>query len=389
VTSSNGYRLTVAIDTWPLLTRFRNTGIYVYAKNLLSYFREMGARDSVQVRPLISPAVPNDAREFEANDGFQPYHASLLRIGRIWRYGGACISALNSKANMLFCPSGTTLPLGGLVPVVATIHDVTPVVFPSFPERLARGLRFAFANTAKFSRAIITDSEYSKCDLMKVYGLPDSRVHVIYLGCNASLFNSDPPPAELRSALRARFGLHRPYIFHHGTIQPRKNLQRLIEAYRLALSRNRNLDFDLVLSGDVGWQYEETLAAAKRDTGNSRVLLTGPLGDVELSVLLKGASLAVVPSLYEGFCLPLLEAMACGTPTICSNSSCLPEISGGVLKYFDPLSLEEMAASIEMVLDDSSVREILSAKGKERASYFSWRRCAEETMTVFKTVAAN
>jgi len=349
----------------------------------------MAARDSVEVRPMISSAVASDANQFASGVGFRPCQTRFLRIGRVWRYGGACLSAFINKADLLFCPSGTTLPFIPLVPVVATIHDVTPVVFPAFPERLARGLRFAFANTARFSRAIITDSIHSKQDLVNVFKLPESNVHVVYLGCDETIFNDVAPDAALQSRLLNKFGVCKPYILHHGTIQPRKNLKRLIEAYRLALSRNRSLDIDLVLVGERAWQSEEVVAAANRNEARSRVILTGPLADPELAILLKTASLVVIPSLYEGFCLPLLEAMACSTPTICSNSSCLPEISGGALRYFDPLSVEEMATCMEQVLESTNLRQSLSIRGKDRASHFSWRRCAEETLAILKATGAN
>src|SRR5262249_61329210 len=121
------------------------------------------------------------------------YDTNLLRIEPRWKYCVACVSAMISQARLLFCPSGTTLPIGPLMPVVATIHDVTPVVFPAFPKRLARGLRFALANTARLSRCIITDSLCSKQDLINVFRLPESNVHVVYLGCDGTVFNDAPP----------------------------------------------------------------------------------------------------------------------------------------------------------------------------------------------------
>lgn len=389
MSSSNGKhaKTTIAFDTWPLASRFRNTGIYVYARRLLSHFRDIAGNDSIEFRPLICEALVNDANQFEAGPGFQPYQTNFMKVGRVWLNGGACVSAWRSKADVLFCPSGTTLPVKPLVPVVATIHDVTPVIFPGFANGNAQALRSAFAKTAKFSHAIITDSMCSKQDLVNIFHIPESRVHVVYLGCDETIFNDSAPDQEQRAALLGKFAIGKPYVFHHGMIQPRKNLKRLIEAYRMALSRNRNLDFDLVLAGDLGWQYEETLASANSGEGPGRVMLTGPVADPDLSILLKTAALVVVPSLYEGFCLPLVEAMACGAPTICSGSSCLPEVSGGVLRYFDPLSAEEMSACIEQALEDSNLRASLSSKGTERASSFRWQRCAEETLTVLKSAA--
>ena len=383
-TSNGNGQIAIAFDTWALATRFRNMGIYVYARNLLSNFREIANRHSIEFRPLVSSAASNDANQFAAGIGFQPQQTSLLKLDRSWRFGAACLSAFINKADLLFCPSGNTLPLNPLVPMVTTIHDVTPVVCPAHSRRITYALRFAFGTSARFSRAIITDSICSKQDLIKAFGVPESKVHVVHLGYDDSVFNTSKPNPAALASLRSTLGLEKPYILHHGTIQPRKNLKRLIDAYRLMLSQNRNLDLDLVLVGALGWQYEEVLAAADSNAGPGRVVLAGSQSDPNLALLLKGASLVVIPSLYEGFCLPMVEAMACGTPTICSNTSCLPEISGGVLEYFDPLSVPEIAARIAQTLEDGNLRQRLSQQGIARASHFSWRRCAEETIGILK-----
>jgi glycosyltransferase involved in cell wall biosynthesis len=157
----------------------------------------------------------------------------------------------------------------------------------------------------------------------------------------------------------------------------------LIAAYRLLLSRNKNLDYDLVLAGRLGWDYGDILRAAA-DNGPGRVILSGALPDADLASLIRSASLAVIPSLYEGFCLPMVESMACGTPTIAARSSCLPEVSGEVLRYFDPNSIEDMAACMEEALEDHDLRSELSRKGKERAATFRWEQCARETLNVLK-----
>jgi glycosyltransferase involved in cell wall biosynthesis len=211
---------------------------------------------------------------------------------------------------------------------------------------------------------------------------------VVPYGYDDAVFNDSAPDGERHKVLSERFGLERPYLWHHGVIQPRKNLKRLIDAYRRMLSRNPNLDLDLVLAGPLGWEYQETVAAATDGVGHrGRVILTGALDDADLVCLLKGATLAVVPSLYEGFCLPMVEAMACGVPVIAADASCLPEVSGGTLKYFDPRSVEEMASCMEWVLENAVGRRELAALGKERAAAFSWRRCAEETLNVLRKQA--
>jgi glycosyltransferase involved in cell wall biosynthesis len=180
-----------------------------------------------------------------------------------------------------------------------------------------------------------------------------------------------------------RLGIDKPYVLHHGTIQHRKNLKRLIEAFRLMLARNRSLDLDLVLAGQAGWASAEIIEAARNNSGGrGRVILAGVVSEADLAMLIKGAEMAVVPSLYEGFSLPMVESMACGTPAIASRTSCLPEISGNVLAYFDPLSIDDMATCMQSALTDSQMRERLREKGIERASQFTWERCARETIDV-------
>jgi glycosyltransferase involved in cell wall biosynthesis len=153
------------------------------------------------------------------------------------------------------------------------------------------------------------------------------------------------------------------------------------------LARDGNLDLDLVLAGQMGWSCEEiTNAAAAGNRGKGRVIFAGVLPDADLALLIKGASLEAVPSLYEGFSLPMVEAMACGVPTVASRTSCLPEISGDKLAYFDPLSVEDMAACMQTVLLDSQLGQRLRQNGIERAREFSWERCARETLEVLMRV---
>jgi alpha-1,3-rhamnosyl/mannosyltransferase len=154
------------------------------------------------------------------------------------------------------------------------------------------------------------------------------------------------------------------------------------------LAKNPQLNFDLVLAGPLAWQHEETVNAAQDvHVGKGKIILTGALNDGDLSLLLRGAALEVIPSLYEGFCLPMVEAMASGVPTIAANTSCLPEISGGVLRYFNPTSIEDMAACMETVLLSRDLQTELAGRSRERAQKFSWDLCAEETLGVVEQVA--
>jgi glycosyltransferase involved in cell wall biosynthesis len=212
--------------------------------------------------------------------------------------------------------------------------------------------------------------------------VPQEKVVVIHDGCDQSRFNASPPDMAALVALRARLGIEKPYLLHHGTIQPRKNLKRLIEAFRLMLADNADLDCDLILVGQLGWASDEIVNAVANNGSRGRVILAGILNDSDLVLLIKGATLAVVPSLYEGFSLPMVEAMACGVPTIASRTSCLPEISGNALEYFDPLSIEDMATCMRAVLRDSELSLCLRQKGIDHAREFTWERCARQTLDV-------
>jgi glycosyltransferase involved in cell wall biosynthesis len=377
----------VAFDASALKQRYSHHGIQVYTRNLLDALRGAAGGRGMEIRPFV-PASNESNAAFADGPGFRPRRSALVRFDRVWRYGGSTARAWLDGADIMLNPNGASLPIGTLLPAVTTIHDLTPMVMPCFPRRITLLLRFLLSRSARSSAAIITVSENSRQDIVRLCGVPPSKVHVVYEGYDRALFHDAPPhPAELQ-ALRARLGISRPYVLHHGAVQPRKNLPRLIAAYAELLARNPKLDLDLVLAGPLAWQFKETVAAAKSACeGRGKVILTGALSDQDLSLLLRGAEMEVIPSLYECFCLPMVEAMACDVPTIAAIGSCLPEISGGVLRYFDPYSVEEIAASMEEVLRSSDLRAELTERGKQRARQFSWELCAQQTLDVVAQVA--
>jgi len=242
---------------------------------------------------------------------------------------------------------------------------------------------------AKLASKIITISSWSKKDLVEIYGLDPEKVEVTYLGYDKRLYNVIPPDPQASAALLGRFGIRRPFALHHGMVQLRKNVHRLIQAWDRLMERNKSLDAQLVLAGPMGFGHEQILKVRDASAYRDQIILTGDLPDAELSTLVKNASLCVIPSLYEGFCLPMVEAMACGVPTVASNSSCIPEVSGGILEYFDPHSIEEMAETVRRVLESSGVRDRLRHAGLARAAEFSWERSAQETMRIFAETSAN
>jgi glycosyltransferase involved in cell wall biosynthesis len=374
--------LKIALDSRTLSRRFRYHGTYVYTQNLIAEFKKIAnERPGIQFCLFTSSGDSNDAQLVEPGERFELSQTSLLRRDRLWRFGGVGRAAARVHAGVIFAPAASIVPLGN-IPVVSTIHDVIPVIMATHSWKITLMSRSLLWVSAKFSSAIITDSECSKRDLVHIYGLPENKVSVVYLGYDKSVFNELAPDSGTQAALLKRLGIDRPYILHHGTIQPRKNLIRLMRAYDLLLQRCPSLDVQLVLVGSLGWQYEEIVKVANESRSRGKITLTGPLKDGELAILLKGTSLVVIPSLYEGFCLPMIEAMACGAPAVVSGTSCLPEVSGNTLLYFDPSSIEEIAGRMQSVLLDNELSSQLRRRGIERAGKFSWEHCAKQTVEV-------
>jgi alpha-1,3-rhamnosyl/mannosyltransferase len=376
----------IALDSWVLSSRFRKHGIYIYARELFRELARTAVQQDVQFCLFTSRKSHNDASQIPAEVNLRHQPSRLLGHKHIWRIAGACMAARCANADLLFAPSATVVPKG--VPTVCTIHDATPVLYPSSRTTVDWAQRLFLHSAAAASRAIITVSQCSKRDLVESLGVPEAKATVIYPGYDKGSFNAQPADGTQLQDLQKRLRITRSYILHHGVIQPRKNLKRLIEAYEVLVAQNPTLDLDLVLAGPLGWRFQEVLEAANRTNSRGRVILTGALPQHELALLVKGATLAVIPSLYEGFCLPVVETMACGTPTIASNSSCLPEVSGHTLVYFDPLSVDDIAASMGKVIEDSDLRVEIVRRGQEYVTRYDWHDCAKKTLKVLKKAAA-
>lgn len=375
----------LAFDTWTLSPRFRNHGTYVYAKQLLLELQRLiELSPDTLLRIFVSGHSRNDGALLRAGPRGELVNTLWLRLDHLWRLGGGTLAAALTGADLIFSP--TPVVPGGIVPTVTTIHDVAPIKYPSLSYLTNAFTRSLLWAAAKLSSRIITVSEWSKKDVVEACGLSPDKVDVVYNGYNRAVYNASPVDTSYLESLRERYRVTRPYIFHHGVVQPRKNLERLFQAYRLVLTQFPSFDFQLVIAGPLGWQYDEILKSANQAGHRGAIRLTGALSDEDMAALLKGASLCIIPSLYEGFCMPLVEAMACGVPTVASSSSCLPEVSGKGLRYFDPYSVDDMASVIKTVLDDRSLQRQLVQNGLDRSAEFTWNRCAKETLRVLSRV---
>ncbi len=379
----------VAIDTLLLSGRYANTGTHTYSTRVLKACLRITEAEALDVE-FHGFVAPDDnwAVNGFVSRALRVHQTRMLSRKRFWRLGGMAFSTSLVRPDLVFLPTGQGSVPGPFSPVVTTILDAMPKRLP--PELLVGRRRSHFLTwaSAKLARRIITISEWSKRDLVEVYGLDPAKVEVTYLGYDKRLYNDTPPDGEASAALLSRFGIRRPFVLHHGMVQLRKNLVRLIQAWDCVHEVCKDFDAQLVLVGPMGFGHEEILKAREASPNREQIILTGALPDAELAALVKNASLCMIPSLYEGFCLPMVEAMACGVPTAASNSSCIPEVSGGALEYFNPFSVEEMAEVIRRVLEDSDLRDRLRQKSLARAGYFSWERCARETLHIFRKTFA-
>jgi glycosyltransferase involved in cell wall biosynthesis len=260
--------------------------------------------------------------------------------------------------------------------LVVTVHDlaflVVPHVFPSVWRNLFRvGLRAA----ARRAEAIVAVSRNTAEDLLSRTRVDPAKVHVIPEAAAAPEEAADPEEAV------ARLKVPRPYLLFVGTLEPRKNLVRLIRAYRRAAATG--LPHALVLAGPLGWRHQ-TLLREIALYGPGDVVLTGPLGPAELDALYRSAAAFIYPALYEGFGLPVLEAMSRGVPTICSNTSSLPEVAGDAALGVNPASVREIASAIEVLLTDPALMQRLAERGRARAERFSWDETARLTLQVYE-----
>jgi glycosyltransferase involved in cell wall biosynthesis len=271
--------------------------------------------------------------------------------------------------------------------VVATIYDMSPVIFPQFHTSENRN---TFARKLQHIRqhadVLIAISESTKRDIIEHLGFPETRIHVAYGGVDAN-FAPLPDQAALRSTL-AKYGLREPgYILHVGTLEPRKNLVRLIEAYAQVRQRCGDVTPPLVLVGQNGWDSADIFTAVARHKLSDHVQIVGFVADADLPVIYNGATIFAYPSLYEGFGIPVLEAMACGVPVLTSTVSSLPEIVGDTGLLVEATDTQAIAAGLQQLVEDAELRRDLSVRGAVRATRFTWQETALATLNAYCAAA--
>jgi glycosyltransferase involved in cell wall biosynthesis len=272
-------------------------------------------------------------------------------------------------------------------PLVTTIHDLSFEHLPeTFKRRSWMQLRLTVRSTARRSAQIITLSEYSRRDMINTYQIAPERVSTTPAAA-APRFERVTDETELQK-VRETYGIQGDYILSLCSIQPRKNLVRLIEAYSLLRRSHREGKLpQLVLAGKRGWLDNETMRAAKGDEVSAAIQFTGYVADEHLNALYSAATCFVYPSYFEGFGLPILEAMKCGAPVIAGDRTSIPEVTGQAALLFDPFDVQSLVEALKRVLNDSQFRATLSARGLQRASEFSWQKTARLTLAAYEKAA--
>jgi glycosyltransferase involved in cell wall biosynthesis len=264
---------------------------------------------------------------------------------------------------------------------VLTVYDISYERFPHyFRRRIRAQMKALIPWSCRRADHIVTISECSKRDLVEIYRLDPNRITVTYPG-PAEIFK----PMDFEQAkrhLQEAYGIETPFVLYVGNLEPRKNLSRLLEAFA-QLKRNDRIAHKLVIVGQKAWLYDGIFETVRKHSPEHDVLLTGYVPSADLPAFYNAASVMVYPSLFEGFGLPVVEAMACGTPVITSLGSSLEEIATGAAVLIDPYSISSMAAAIENVANNVEVQRELRQAGLARAACFSFRKMAEQTRAVY------
>lgn len=359
----------VVIDATPLL--LRSAGVKTVLYHWIAAMRQQARGDEILLYPPLKKL------------GRLVHDSSTA--GRFATYAGMFMAVANQRAGVPFpewCARGADLfhctnqvrtPPRRL-PFSATLHDLTCWKMPEFhSEANVRADREFAGRVLKHAAGVIAVSETTRQDAIEILGLKPERIRAIHNGVADAYFEAPEPPPR-----------RKPYVLFVGTIEPRKNVDRLLDAWEM-LPASARAAFDLLLAGGAGWRCEDTVQRLR--AARDGVHWLGYYPEAMLPELIRGATLLVYPSLYEGFGLPVAQAMACGTPCVTSNVSALPEIAGDAAVLVDPKSTEEIRGAILRLLDGPSERARLAAAGRARAErLFRWDRAARQSLQFFHEI---
>ena len=375
----------IVIDTIPLLSPLTGVGSYIY-----HIAQSLGAIDPINDYTYFYGYYSRNLHAYYNENKKILYQAKEL-LSKMPIVGGLAANKLGRFVNAVSQRSFDLYFEPNFIPInikshrtVVTIFDFSVILYPEWhPKRRIRYFKKNFWKNLERADRIIVISDYIKKEAVS-FRLPEERLKTIHLGYDREVFKTYPPQ-DLQS-IRKKYSLPDHFMLFVGSIEPRKNLENLVRAY-ISLDKGIRKDIKLVLAGFRGWENKEIMALLREV--KSDVLYLGYLPDTELGELYNLATLFIYPSIYEGFGLPPLEAMACGCPVVVSNAASLPEVCGDAAYYVDPRDVNSIAGGIAKVLSDETLRRSLIARGLERAKLFSWEQAAKKHLEVFEDAAEN
>ncbi|OVE75165.1 hypothetical protein BVX97_05620 [bacterium E08(2017)] len=370
--------MNVSIDIQPAITQ--RAGVGRYTKQLV---QNLPANRGADTLSLVYFDFMRRAIPFDTGDSVQK--AVRICPGRVaqlaWKkLGWPPYNSFAGKADVYHFPNFIIPPLS-YGKAVVTIHDMSFIRHPAFAEEEnLRYLADRINDTVSRADAIITDSHFSAEEIHSIMDIDKEKIFPIHLGVNQTAKDLDP--ADVAATLH-KINVDRPYLLTVGTLEPRKNIPFLIETFE------HMIDFDgmLVIAGMPGWKYEPIIERIKTSPKASRIKYLKYVDDRTLSALYAGSELFVTTSIYEGFGLPPLEAMSCGTPVVSSDGGSLPEVLGSAAKVIKGFVPHNWRDGIMDLLNDSKRRSEMSEAGKEHVKQFTWERTAEETWKVYRSLA--
>lgn len=363
----------------------QGAGIGRYTRSLVDALGRVDKDDDIT---LFSAERPTHERGFPAARRFRTVIGPLdnRRMTILWHRLGAPlpIETFAGRADVLHAPDFSLPPTLGARTVV-TIHDLA---FMTHPECAVPALR-AYLNrvvprAARRADQIIAVSQRTADDLVELLGVEPKKITVIHLGVDPSVQRVED--ADRLSAAVTRYGLRRPFVLAVGTIEPRKNFARLIEAFSLAKERIGG-PAQLVIAGRKGWLYDDVFQAVDRLGVRDDVRFLDYIPDGDLPTLYSLAAVVAMPSLYEGFGIPIVEAMACGAPVVASSAGSLPEIVGDAGLLAAPADVDALADALTRAVSDETLRAQMIARGRVRAQRFDWDEAARQHVAVYHAVA--
>ncbi|MEX2314781.1 MAG: glycosyltransferase family 1 protein, partial [Thermomicrobiales bacterium] len=359
---------------------YRQAGVSRYTEALARELPLVGPDEEYVI--FTGPRRPSAARGIDP--GIEWVHARLptarpeARI--LWEQTVGATIARRYRLDLIHAPVNVT-PLVTGSPRVVTIHDLAFHLYPEqYPGPKQRYLRLMTRLSVRRAARVIAVSEATRQDVIRLYG---ARPEMVVMVPNGVTDDYRPLPAEQVEAFRATQGLPERFILFVGTLQPRKNLETLLRAYAQVADET---GWELVVAGAAGWSYAPIFETARALGLAERVRFAGYVAGEDLPLWYNAAGMFVYPALYEGFGLPLLEAMACGTPVIAANTSSLPEVVGEAGLLVDPRDVAALADAIRRLAGSETLRAELGERGRQQATAYSWRRTAEETLAVYRDV---